>query len=351
MDFSKILSDNTIIICNSNIKRKILDYLNTIPDLYSINFMSMSEVKKRLFFDYDKKAIHYLMKKNMPYEVAEVLIKNMYYVLDRDYNNDKLNELVKYKKELDSNKLLIKDDLFINSIKNKKIIVISKSLSKFDSYVIDILKEYTEVIPYPYEYNNYEHKIYEFSTIEKEIEYVAYSICELINKGIDINNIKISNIDDDYISGIKRIFGYFNIPINMPSNSYLIGTKIVSIFLDNYNSDISKSLESIKDYEGSDIYNSLVDILNKYTFVSDYMEVKDMIIHDLTHKLIPSKKYKNAIDIVDYKDVSDDDYVFLMNFNLKSIPKVYKDEEENFIVFNADEDFILSYNPEVFDAS
>ena len=67
MDFSKILGDNTLVICNNSIKRKILDYLNTIPNLYSINFMSMNEVKKHLFFDYDKKTIHYMMNKNMPY--------------------------------------------------------------------------------------------------------------------------------------------------------------------------------------------------------------------------------------------------------------------------------------------
>lgn len=326
MDFNKILNDNTIVICNSSIKRKILDYLNTIPNLYSINFMSMNEVKKHLFFDYDKKTTHYLMNKNMPYEVAEVLIKNMYYVMDKKYESTKLNELVNYKKELEDNKLLIKDDLFINMIKNKKIIVISKSLSKFDKYIISLLEKYTEVEIYDYEYNNYEHKIYEFSTIEKEIEYVAYSICELINKGIDINTIKISNIDEDYINGIKRIFGYFNIPINLPSNSYLIGTKIASIFLENYSSDINETLESIKDYEGTDIYNMIVDICNNYTFVKDYNDVKDMIIHDLSTKIIPNKKYKNAVEVIDYKDASDE-YVFLMNFNLKSIPKVYKDED------------------------
>ena len=326
MDYSKILGDNTLVICNSSIKRKILDYLNTIPNLYSINFMSMNEVKKRLFFDYDKKTIHYMMNKNMPYEVAEILIKNMYYVEDKNYDSNKLNELVKYKKELDENGLLIKDDLFINMIKGKKIVVINKSLSKFDEYILSILEKYTTVEIYPYEYSNYEHKVYEFSTIEKEIEYVAYSICELINNGVDINNIKISNIDEDYTNGIKRIFGYFNIPINMPSNSYLIGTEIASIFLSNYGSDISKSLESIKDYEGNDIYNMIVDICNKYTFISDYNDVKEMIIHDLSTKLVPSKKYKNAVEVIDYKDASDE-YVFLMNFNLKSIPKVYKDED------------------------
>ena len=86
--------------------------------------MSFNEIIKHLFFDYNEKTIHYLMKKDMPYEVAETLIKNMYYVEDESYGNKKLDELVKYKKELDSNKLLIRDDLFINYITNKNILVL-----------------------------------------------------------------------------------------------------------------------------------------------------------------------------------------------------------------------------------
>ena len=239
MKMDEIIKDNTIIISNNHIKKEILLYLNTIPNLYSISFMSFNEINKHLFFDYDKKTIYYLMKKGMPYEVAEILIKNMYYVDDIVYDNKKLDELVAYKKELEENKLFIKDKIFINYIKNKNVIVLDKYLTKYQQYIIDILKKYTNVTIYEYESNNYSHDICEFKTIDNEVEYVAYSICELINKGVDINNIKIANIDDDYTNVIKRIFGYFNIPVNLPSKSYVIGTKVAKEFLSNFNSDIS----------------------------------------------------------------------------------------------------------------
>lgn len=327
MKMDEIIKDNTIIISNNHIKKEILLYLNTIPNLYSISFMSFNEINKHLFFDYDKKTIYYLMKKGMPYEVAEILIKNMYYVDDKVYNNKKLDELVAYKKELEENKLLIKDEIFINYIKNKNVIVLDKYLTKYQQYIIDILKKYTNVTIYEYESNDYNHDICEFKTIDNEVEYVAYSICELINKGVDINNIKIANIDDDYTNVIKRIFGYFNIPVNLPSKSYVIGTKVAKEFLSNFNSDISTTIDSISSDKGNPIYDLIIDIINKYTFVDDYNEVYDMIVHDLSTTLVPKRKYKNAIEVINYDEMSDNDYIFLMNFNLKSIPRIYKDED------------------------
>lgn len=328
MDYNNILEDNILIICDSNIKMKILSHLNETNDLYDIKFMSLKEVIKRLFFDYDKETIYYLMNKyNMTYEVANIHICNMYYIEDKKYNNEKLNKLVKYKKELEDNNLLIKDSLFIDYISRKKIKIIKKNISKYDNYIFDILRKYTNVEIYDFEYKTYEHKVYEFDNIDKEIEYVAYSICELIDSGVDINNIKISNIDEDYINPIKRIFSSFNIPINLPNNSYIIGTKIGKEFIDNLDSNINKTIDNLSKYKEDPIYNLIINICNKYTFIDDFLKVKDLIKYDLSNTKIPSIKYDNAIEIVDYKSIIDDEYIFLMNFNLKSIPKVYKDED------------------------
>ena len=329
MDFNEILNDNTLIICDSDIKKKILSHLNEIKEIYNIKFMNINEVIKRLFFTYDEKTIYYLMNKyNIKYDIAKIYIDNMYFIKNKKYSNKKLNMLVDLKKELEDNKLLIKDDLFIDYIKGKNIKVVMMKISKYDNYILDILKKYTNVDIYKFKYKNYQHKVYEFETLDKEIEYVAYNICDLISSGVDINDIKISNIDDDYINPIKRIFSSFNIPINLPDNSYIIGTKIGKEFIDNLNSDITKTIESIDKYKDDPIYNKIVDICNKYTFIDDYLKVKDLIIHDLSTVKVPTIKYDNAIEVIDYKSIIEDNkYVFLMNFNLNTVPKVYKDED------------------------
>ena len=326
MDFKSIIEDNIILICDNDIKTKILSYLNNEENIYDIKFMNISEVIKRLYFDYDKQAIYYLMNKyNLTYEIAKIYIDNMYFIEDKNYDNNKLEMLLKYKKELEENNLLIKDPLFIDYLKNKKVKVCMKKVSKYNNYIFNIIRNYTDVEIYDFKYEEYKHKVYEFDYLDDEIEYVAYNICDLINKGIDINKIKISNIDDDYINPIKRIFASFNIPINIPNNSYILGTKIGKQFLDNIKPNINDTLDLLD--KENPIYNLIVNICNKYTFIDNYEKVKEMLIHDLSTTRVPSIKLNNAIEIIDYKDIVEDEYVFLMNFNLKSIPKVYKDED------------------------
>ena len=326
MDFKTIAEDNLLIICDNDIKKKMLSFLNAEKNIYDIKFMNINEVVKKLYFDYDKESIYYLMNKyNLTYEIAKIYIDNMYYIDDKEYKNDKLNMLVKYKKELEENNLLIKDPLFIDYIKNKKIKVCMRKISKYNNYVFNILRNYTSVEIYDFKYDNYKHKVYEFDYLDKEIEYVAYSICELIDSGVDINKIKISNIDEEYINPIKRIFKSYNIPINIPNDSYIIGTKIGKDFINNIKPNINDTIDLLD--KENPIFNKIINICNKYTFTDDYTKVKDMLVYDLSNTKIPSIKYDNAIEIVDYKDLFDDEYVFLMNFNLKSIPNVYKDED------------------------
>ena len=326
MDFKTIVEDNLLIICDNDIKEKMLSFLNAEKNIYDIKFMNINEVVKKLYFDYDKESIYYLMNKyNLTYEIAKIYIDNMYYIDDKEYKNDKLNMLVRYKKELEENNLLIKDPLFIDYIKNKKIKVCMRKISKYNNYVFNILRNYTSVEIYDFKYDNYKHKVYEFDYLDKEIEYVAYSICELIDSGVDINKIKISNIDEEYINPIKRIFKSYNIPINIPNDSYIIGTKIGKDFINNIRPNINDTIDLLD--KENPIFNKIINICNKYTFIDDYTKVKDMLVYDLSNTKIPSIKYDNAIEIVDYKDLFDDEYVFLMNFNLKSIPNVYKDED------------------------
>jgi hypothetical protein len=92
--------------------------------LLNIKCYSINDIKRKIIFDYDEKAIYYLMNKyGYKYDIARMYLDNMYYVEDKYYNSIKLDRLVSIKKELDDNKLLIYDNLFLESLKNKKIVV------------------------------------------------------------------------------------------------------------------------------------------------------------------------------------------------------------------------------------
>ena len=315
------LKNNTIIICNSTYKLQIL---KDIKKLINIKFMSMDEFIKSYYFDYDEKTILYLIKKyNIKYEIALEYLNNLIYIEDKNYNIEKLDYLVRLKKELIENNLLIFNNKFKNYISDKDIIIYNYSLNKFEKYLLkDINYKIIEK-----DINNYKPIIYEFNTMEEEIEYVAYKISELINSGVDINNIKLANVSNDYINILSKIFNFYNLKINKFNNIPIISTIIGKTFYNNLTS-IEEAINSIEQYNTTDTFNKIINICNKYVWCTNIDELKILLEYDLKHTYIENKKYTNMIEVVDYKNYDfNDEYVFMLGFNQGIIPKIFKDED------------------------
>ena len=295
------IKDNMLLICPSDIKEKILANNKSLID---ISFMTLEEYKKRYYFDYDYHTVKYLMDTyDYTLNNAKEIIESLYFVEDKDYPNNKLNDLVKIKKELLDKNLLIIDPLFNKH--NKDTIVYGygdirlKDAKVLKGTIIDKL------------YN-----IYEFDTIESELEYVYESIFELLENGIDINNIYIV-AGNEYENYFKRYNSYYDFKVNYPSDNSLYGTEAAKKFL-----------EDIKLKDRETIYNELtnkdlVNILNKYL---DLNEACDFIVEDLKHIKL-NKKYKDVVQVVSNNYLfSDSDYVFYLGFNDK-VPAYKKDNE------------------------
>ncbi|MBR1376464.1 MAG: PD-(D/E)XK nuclease family protein [Bacilli bacterium] len=320
------INRETIIICENVYKKRLLDKFNETPILYPVSFITMSEFIKKYYFDYDYKTILYLMKKyGYKYEVAKVYLDNIYYVENKKYSSEKLNKLVKIKNELAEKELLTYDNLFKEYIKNKDIVIYKYDLNSYQKNMVSTLSNIKIIEK---EYSKYPHKVLKFNTLDEEVEYISYKICELINSGVDINKIKLANVGNDYIETIDRYFKMYNIPINIDRKVSIYSTNIVKIFLNNFDANIEKAIESIEEYKDNPIYGKLVNICNKYRMQDDFNDLKDIIINDIKHTYLDDIKYKNAVEIIDYKDNEiKDEYVFLLGFNMSSIPLIYKDED------------------------
>ena len=315
------IKNNSIVICNSNYKIKLL---KGIKKLINIKFISMDEFIRSYYFDYDEKTILYVIKKYcVKYEIALEYLNNLIYVEDKKYNNDKLDFLVNLKNELIENRLLIFNDKFKKYIKDKDIIIYNYSLSKFEKHLLkDIDYKVMEK-----ENNNYNPSIYEFNSVEEEIEFVAIEISKLINSGVDINKIKLTNISNDYINLITKVFNFYNLKIDKFNNIPIISTVIGKTFYNNIES-IEKAVLSIEEYNDTDIYNKIIDISNKYVWCDDISDLKILLEYDLKHTYIENDKYTNMIEVVDYKNYDfTDEYVFMLGFNQGIIPKIYKNED------------------------
>lgn len=323
MDIYKYLDNNTILIIPNNLKDYILNIINERP-LINIKVMTLDDLKKKLIFEYDAQTIYYTMKeKSLSYQNSIEIIESLYFLTD-NINNPKLKDLSEFKEKLDINKLLNYDFYFLNSLKNKNIIVIGFDyLYKFDHRLINKLKEVTKVNIITKKNNEYSHNLLKFNNINEEIEYVAKEIIEKINNGININDIFLANYNDEYSLTIKRIFDFYKIPINFKSKTSLYDTTIGIKLLNNL-SDYENILSEITDL---DIYNAVIEIFNKYYFIDSFSTIKNILTEEFKLKKINKSKYKNAVNLVEIKDnyFDDNKHVFLIGF-IDNIPKIHKDD-------------------------
>ncbi len=317
------LNDNLLIICPNSYKLAILKYLEDSKKIFNIKFMSKNEYLKCTKFDYNQDTIHYLVKnKKMKVDNAITLLNNLYYVEDKKYDNEKLDYLTSVKKELDDNNLLIYDYLFNKILKRRKVVIYGYGkLNSFDR------KMFSDALVIPYDSKEKKYDIYKFNDISLEVEFVFQKICDLLSDGVDINNISLMNIDSEYIPYLSRMEKFYGIKIEYNNNNTLMGTIIGNKLIDliNDNKTIDEIISTLKTYEEDSEYNSVVSILNKY---SDYnlKDYIDEIKYDLLNKKIKKDKLLNVVKIKNIFDyVNSDEYVFLMNFNSPSIPRLRQD--------------------------
>lgn len=314
MDYTKF--NNTLLICSKTLKNKIISS-NT---LINVKIMTMNELIKKLTFDYDDKAIYEIMQKeNIKYKLAKMYIENIYYIENKEYENEKLKKLKQIKDYI--NEYLIYDELFKQYIKNKKIIILNHKLTKYEKKLLNNL-QYEEIDT---RINTYEHKVYQFKHIEDEVKYIGNKICELIENNINPNQIKLYNVSNDYEKVIKRNFNFLNLKVNYKTNKPLISTLPGKEFIKRLeNEPLENIIEDLKNKYDNKIVNKIINICNKFVWSNYNIE---LIKESLKQTNLNEEEYENAIEIIDHLEASDDEYVFLMGFNEGVIPKSYKDED------------------------
>ena len=311
-----------LIITNEFNKMDILKKLTNEKKFNNYKFYSFNELKKKLFFDYDNKTIEYVMKKyNVNLSIARIYIENLYFL--KEVRNKKIEFLNNLKKELDDNNLLIYNNQFKNYLFDKKILVYqNEELSKEEKY---ILKDFNYEVKKNQD-SIYSPEIFEAIDINEELEFVISSIKKLIHEGIDINNIKLI-ANSEYNKYLEYYSQIFSLPFNTSDGNSFFSTGVSNLFLRMYDEyDIPVIIEKLKEkYEN---INELISVINKSVLVSDKKIRKEFIIDDLKKCIVSNVSYKNAIDIHSlHENYTDDDYVFLLGFNIGNYPKIYMDDD------------------------
>lgn len=322
--------NNKIVILNDYAKKS---FIKKIDKLINVKVITLSELKRKYYFDYDNKAIYFVSNKyNCIPEIAKIYIENIYYL--KDIDNEKINFLKDIKNDLDTNNLLTYNNLFKEFLKGKEIVLYNlKYTDKFYKNIFKELEEYSKVTIYNDEDNSTVKELYKANNSEEEIAFVCSKITKLIKSGVNINNIKLANVKSDYEFIIRKTFKLFNIPINLPSFETIKSTSLVIKFKELYNSDINETIEKLKEFintkEENDIFKSIINVVNTYLWANDFLLVKGMVFNDIDNIKTPREKLKNAVEVIEFKKelVTDEDYVFLIGYNEGVIPANYKDED------------------------
>ena len=320
-----------IIITTNTEKKRLLKSTNN--QLLNIKIYSLGEFNRLFYYDYNEQTILYIMKEyNVIYEIAKIYLNNLTHVEDKEYKSPKLNFLKDLKLDLLNKKLLIVNKLFKESLKNKNILLYNLGNTK----EIAILKQQLSAISNVEEKNEREnkyptHSIYELTTIEDEVVFVANKICELVSNNVPIEKIYLVNLNDEYYKLIRRIFPMYNIPFTLNDRGSIYGTFLVNKFLELYSDDMNKTLEDLKAYVNDDsseeIYNQILDVVNNYAFIDNYEEVYPLIKTDLKNVKLRTTNYTYSVHETSLaSSFEEDDYVFLLSFNQGIIPIIHKDE-------------------------
>ncbi len=278
MNLENILEDSLLLICPNSVKTSVLKYLADNKKLMKIKFMTLQEFKKKHLFDYDIETIKYLVDKHqMKVANAKETLEDLYYIDEnKDYDSEKLKQLVNYKKELRSNDLLIYDNLFKNSLSNYKIKVYGYGeLDKFDEALI---KKVNGIVIVEQKQDK-EYKIYKFDNIEEEVEYLFDEIVRLIQEeNVDINKILVANLDKEYFPYIKRYEKYYGIEFQLPEKNSIIGTELVKDFLTELDNGFSSGVQYWFDKKTYrfEVVSELLYIVKKYYSDKNLEEVKDL---------------------------------------------------------------------------
>lgn len=330
----KIQRDTIIIIPEAE-KQKLMLEMTASRTILQAKCMSLEEFLEKITFQTTKESIYYLMKKyHISYMNAVMYLKELKHVIhinESIYPN--VQKLLELKKELEQEKLLIRDTVFLEYLKGKTIEIRGYSLTIEQQLWLKEIEEYTKIKSIEKEPISYSHFVYEFDTIEEEVSYVASSIAEQIKQGISINHIFLSNITDEYIIPLKRIFTWFHIPIELNEKHILYGNPIVKkwLYLLKENTQevaFEQILPLLKTEEDYQIYKDLIDLCNEYTMVPKDSIWLECIEAECKQRTIKTKKQKNVIKIRELRttNFSEEDYVYIMGMNQENIPFIYQDE-------------------------
>lgn len=310
------ISDKTIIVTKSCVKNDLLLYASKNLGIIDFKIMTKRELLEDITFSYAPDVLQYMTKYNKPVSICKTILDNLYYVDDIDG----------IKEDLISNKKIIYSESIIT--KYKKIYFYDIDIDPFFYKEIKKINKNIEIIEEKSSTNS-DNKVFVFNAddISDEVLFLFDKWYELINKGIDINKIKLVIPDDEYNTYLEYYSELFGINVNLNTRKSIYSYGIALKILERYKNgeslfDIIKSIGSTN----NKIVERIVNIINKYDWNKD---IYDLLVYEFKNNYVNGEKYSNSIEVFSIDDIiiKDDEYLFIAGFNQNLIPHINRDDD------------------------
>ena len=322
MDILKEIAEDSLVLCDTNLKQELLEKRNNQGSLINFKLMTFKEFLEQYFFSYNEETIYYVTKKyNVTIKNAKLYLEEIKYILNSSLSLKKISFLKQLYRELKDKNLIKENNYFKEYLKNKTIIVFEKE--KLDKFTLSLLESYK--VKY-LDINNKKRDnniIYHFNSIEEEVEFVFNEISKLLKSNISLENIKVIPLGNEYNSFLKRFSFLYQIPFQNIDKVSIISSIYAKKILDKVKNSSKKEVYeyiiSLDNYQ-----KDLLNLINKYYFIDDLNMVYEEIKDGLKEILINDNN--EGIEVVQLNSyIKESDYVFVLGFNLENIPKTYKD--------------------------
>ncbi len=329
------IKENSIVVVADAYKEKFIEDFRRRHSMFAVMVLGLDEFKKKYYFDYTSEAVFFVHEKlGVIKEVAQMYLRNLYFLKD-GVTSTKVDFLRELKNDLDERGLLIYDVQFRKFLEGREVVLYALSeVDKFYTRMFDEVKSRTNVVTVCEKEGECTRKpLYRLANRDSEVAFVAARIADFLKRGVPIDNIKLANVGDDYHFALAKTFKEFHIPVELKSSATIAGTVLVSKFEEFYSDDMEEALKRLEPYvkgeQGEYIYGKILSVLNDYCWCKNYTDVKEFVLKDIRKIETKPVTYKHAVRTIDFvsQKISEDDYVFLLNFNQGAIPKSKKDED------------------------
>jgi len=327
MDLILPIVDHSVIIAPAYLHEYFLRERANQP-FVEFKLFSKEDFFRYAFFDFDERAVIFLMKKeNTSYENAKIYLSNLYFLPKEKSEDVYIKKLQEIKDNLQKADLLLFDTYFLKSLSKQKIIVFGYPTN--DHELLSVLKDLKvdfEIVPIDFERKPLE--VAHFETIEEELRFVFNEIGRLISGGVSIDNIFFYSPPSEYDYLLRKMARFYGIPLNIRGKNQLLSTRLGIEYLSNLKT-IGNPLDALyllKKYSEDDFFPLLENIVMRYKNVDlSKAALYDFFKNALKSTLLPCDAYIHAVRVTESFFYNNSAHIFIIGFNEGNFPKSTKD--------------------------